>query len=389
MFLRAPIGAPLATAPTVAGRPAATKEPPRHGANAAGGVRYNPSMRRRKRGVKSPRPAEAIILVVIGVASAIALAWPLAADDAHDRLVEKLHQGDYSRRGADGCLGCHDEAEPFPTLSIFKTVHGHPAVPGSPFETAHALGGDASPLPAGLQCEACHGPSGEHDRRILPAGVDREPVVNFGVRANARAALQNGLCLQCHADYGRVRWGGSAHEQADLACADCHRLHDATDPVRHHANQNRVCTTCHRDVAADALKLSAHPLRDSQLICRDCHDPHGTDSERLNVEASASATCLACHTEKRGPFLWEHPPVVEDCMTCHVPHGANQPALLVRRAPQLCQGCHSSVGHRSLARDADDLPPRPASVFLLAKACLNCHSEIHGSNHPSGNWFRR
>ena len=336
----------------------------------------------RPRGYTEPLP-------VIAVVSAAGLAGPLAADDAHDQLVQKLHQGEYSRRGADGCLGCHDEAEPFPTLAIFNTVHGHPAVPGSPFETAHARGGDASPLPAGLQCEACHGPSGEHDQRILPDDADREPIVNFGVRGNASADLQNGLCLQCHADYGRARWAGSAHEQADLACADCHRLHDATDPVRHPAYQNRTCTACHRDVAADALKLSAHPLREGQLICRDCHDPHGTDSDHLNVAASASETCIGCHAEKRGPFLWEHPPVVEDCLNCHVPHGANQPALLVRCPPQLCQGCHSSVGHRSLAQDADDLPPRPASVFLVAKACLNCHSEVHGSNHPSGNWFRR
>ncbi|MYD98020.1 MAG: DmsE family decaheme c-type cytochrome, partial [Gammaproteobacteria bacterium] len=222
-----------------------------------------------------------------------------------------------------------------------------------------------------------------------PAGRPPTPPHAGGAPPPPRADLQNGLCLQCHADYGRARWAGSAHEQADLACADCHRVHDAIDPVRHPSAQNRTCTACHRDVAADALKLSAHPLRDSQLICRDCHDPHGTDSDRLNLAASASETCIGCHAEKRGPFLWEHPPVVEDCMNCHVPHGANQPALLVRRPPQLCQGCHSSVGHRSLAQDANDLPPRPASVFLVANACLNCHSEVHGSNHPSGNWFRR
>lgn len=307
-----------------------------------------------------------------------------AGDKAHDLLVEKLKAGEYSRRGADGCLGCHDEEESFPTVDVFRTVHGHPGDDGSPF----AMTGTPKP-PAGLQCEACHGPSGEHDRQILPDGVEREPIVNFGRRGNAEASLQNGLCLQCHRTYERARWVGSAHEQADLACADCHRIHAETDTVRTMSGQNGTCWNCHRDVAADALKRSAHPLRDGQLVCRDCHDPHGTNNDKLNVRATASETCIACHTEFRGPFLWEHPPVVEDCVLCHSPHGSNQPALLVRRPPQLCQACHSSPGHRSLAFTPDQLPPRPTSEFLLAKACLNCHGEIHGSNHPSGHLFRR
>lgn len=307
-----------------------------------------------------------------------------ASEYAHDLLVAKLLDGEYSRRGADTCLGCHDDAEPFPTLDVFRTVHGHPAVPGSPFETSRQ-----ATLPAGLQCEACHGPAGDHARSILPDGVDREAMVNFGDRGNATPALQNALCLGCHANYERAHWAGSAHEAAGLACADCHVVHDPVDAVRSRDTQTRACAACHRNAAADALKRSAHPMRDNQLVCRDCHDPHGGGTEALAVESTVNETCLACHAELRGPFLWEHAPVVEDCGICHVPHGSNQPALLVRRAPQLCQGCHSSVGHRSFALDPDDLATSRASAFLLANACLNCHFAVHGSNHPSGNLFRR
>ena len=130
-------------------------------------------------------------------------------------------------------------------------------------------------------------------------------------------------------------------------------------------------------------------MRESQLVCQDCHDPHGGDGESLAIRSTANETCYACHAEKRGPFLWEHPPAAEDCGVCHAPHGSNQPALLVRRAPQLCQACHSSVGHRSFPALASQLPPGPASEFLLAGACLNCHTEVHGSNHPSGDRLRR
>ena len=40
--------------------------------------------------------------------------------------------------------------------------------------------------------------------------------------------------------------------------------------------------------------------------------------------ASVNEQCYTCHTEKRGPFLWEHAPVRESCLNCHTPHGSNQ-----------------------------------------------------------------
>ena len=322
-----------------------------------------------------------LVILLLGTAG---LAPSAPAEQAPDQLAAKFALGDYSRRGADTCLACHDEEEAFPTLDVFATVHGHPAMPESPFE----MGPTAMP-PAGLQCEACHGPVGEHGRPILADGVAREPMLNFGRRGNADPEFQNGLCLACHATYERAHWAGSPHEEAGLSCANCHRIHHATDPVRTKAMQATVCTECHRTVAADMLKRSSHPMRENQLLCRDCHDPHGSAGDALAIRATTNDTCFACHAEMRGPFLWEHPPAAEDCLICHAPHGSNQPALLVRRAPQLCQECHSSAGHRSFPQVAAQLPPGPASEFLIAQACLNCHTEVHGSNHPSGDQLRR
>ena len=190
--------------------------------------------------------------------------------DTHAALVAKLAAGEYSRRGADTCLGCHDESEPFPAAAVFETVHGHPDVDGSPFAAA-----SPSSYPAGLQCEACHGPMGDHGRQLLREGAGREPMVNFRAQGNASAGLQNHFCLACHEDYGRARWAGSAHEQGDVACADCHRIHDRIDAVRTQTGQAARCLDCHRDVRADLFKLSSHPMREHQLACRDCHDPHG------------------------------------------------------------------------------------------------------------------
>ena len=97
-------------------------------------------------------------------------------------------------------------------------------------------------------------------------------------------------------------------------------------------------------------------------------------------------TCYTCHAEKRGPFLWEHAPAAEDCTLCHDPHGSVNPARLKKNPPLLCQQCHSIAGHPSVARTPAGLPGGAGggSAFLLAGSCLNCHSQIHGSNHPSG-----
>jgi DmsE family decaheme c-type cytochrome len=107
------------------------------------------------------------------------------------------------------------------------------------------------------------------------------------------------------------------------------------------------------------------------------------------VRQTLNDTCYQCHAEKRGPYLWEHAPVSEDCGLCHAPHGSNHPGMLTRRAPLLCQSCHSQSGHPSVPQTADGLANGVPSQFLLAQSCMNCHTQVHGSNHPSGSKLMR
>jgi hypothetical protein len=59
--------------------------------------------------------------------------------------------------------------------------------------------------------------------------------------------------------------------------------------------------------------------------------------------------------------------------------------VLAAKTPFLCQRCHISTRHPSTLYDAPDL----ASNRLFNRSCVNCHSQIHGSNHPSGKFFLR
>ena len=85
-----------------------------------------------------------------------------------------------------------------------------------------------------------------------------------------------------------------------------------------------------------------------------------------------------------GAARWEHDPVAEDCSLCHRPHGSVNDRLMTTRGPASCQQCHAAAFHPSVPYGSEGLPSGSANQNLLGKNCLNCHSQIHGSNHPSG-----
>jgi DmsE family decaheme c-type cytochrome len=299
----------------------------------------------------------------------VVLALVLAGTTLPAGAQEAAAAAAFSPRGADTCLKCHDEDSKFPVLGIFRTPHGQKADARAPFASA--------------QCEACHGPGAEHARK-KPVGDPQGPIVNFGPRAKTPVAEQDRACLACHAGSRRMHWAGSAHEMAEVPCAGCHQIHVPGDPVLGRATEPELCGSCHARERAASLAASAHPLRQGRMACSDCHNPHGGMGDVQLGAATVNDTCFECHADKRGPFLWEHAPAAEDCTLCHAPHGSPHRGMLTQRPPLLCQQCHEQAGHPSLALTPAGLPGASPSAFLLASGCANCHSQVHGSNHPSG-----
>ncbi|MDH3511995.1 MAG: DmsE family decaheme c-type cytochrome [Gammaproteobacteria bacterium] len=280
----------------------------------------------------------------------------------------------YSRAGADTCLPCHLTNQT--VLAIFQTKHAVPTDPHGPFGEGQ------------LQCEACHGPGGAHTGGV-PGGQERPAVIRFTADSAASVETQNGICLGCHEGDAGFSWHGGAHDDNEISCAGCHQVHAANDAVLRTSTQADKCYDCHAFRKSDSLKAYSHPLREGKMACTECHSPHGATTELLLNRQTVNATCYQCHAEKRGPFLWEHAPVPEDCLNCHNPHGSNHAGMLEKRAPLLCQSCHSQSGHPSVAYDAGGLASGTPSPYLLAESCLNCHSQVHGSNHPSGSKLMR
>jgi DmsE family decaheme c-type cytochrome len=289
--------------------------------------------------------------------------------------VPTTPSGDYA--GSDTCKTCHeDESRRFNNTAMGKAM-AHPRTP----DEAHG-------------CESCHGPGKVH----VEAGGGKDTIpVRFTEDSKNTVAEKNAACLQCHSRSNQLFWRGSPHESRAMACVDCHQAHQElhvslSDEARFNApltvnrslkqTQPELCLRCHQMRRAQLQRSSHMPYREGKVTCSSCHNPHGSPNPSQLRQSTVNENCLTCHTERRGPFLWEHPPVMENCANCHEPHGSSNPQLLKLRMPRVCDSCHVSSRHPTT-------PTLLNSVRDFNRGCTNCHAAIHGSNSPSGNAFLR
>jgi DmsE family decaheme c-type cytochrome len=266
------------------------------------------------------------------------------------------------------CIGCHK-----PYKQAFQnSTHGRA------FASNAASG-----------CQSCHGGGAAHKEVAGEENYTGPLKIESFKKTSGTAEDRSRPCLTCHENRTHANWRGSPHDMGEVACTDCHNLHKADGKVRQDA-----CFTCHKEQRAQSNRPSHHPILEGKVSCPDCHNPHGSSGPKLLHKNTVNETCYTCHAEKRGPFLWEHAPVSDDCVNCHTPHGSNNTALLKNRLPYLCSSCHIANGHSTTGiRNGTDLGVvgggTSAAPQMTGKSCLNCHSQIHGSNHPSGARFAR
>jgi len=269
-------------------------------------------------------------------------------------------------------------------------------------------------------CEICHGPGRAHAEAEQAAAGDpakMEAGMKLIYRFKGNPKENSDRCLQCHiTGTPQDAFQHSVHSAAGVSCIDCHTIHpvevaDAGKPQLQPAQaqffsvprlnkqnawltdgllkepQPELCYSCHRTVQAQFALPEHHRVGEGFMKCTDCHNPHGTMNHFQLAKANWE-TCVNCHVEKRGPFLYEHAVVrVDGCVACHTPHGSVNNFLLKRREQRLlCLQCHSvfHVISRSPATTegfhGQANVPHGRNGYQTSGDCTRCHVAIHGSN---------
>jgi predicted CXXCH cytochrome family protein len=296
--------------------------------------------------------------------------------------------------GEDTCKACHSaEAAQFD-----KSPHADIAPEGAKM---------------GVGCESCHGPGAAHAHAEETAAGDpakMEAGKKLIFKFDAGPKEDSERCLRCHSTgTPQDAFQHSVHISAGVSCNDCHSPHllaaaDAGKPKLQPAQgqffsvprlkeenawltdgllkkpQPELCYSCHATVQAQFALPEHHRVPEGFMKCTDCHNPHGTMNHH-QLNAPAWETCVKCHVEKRGPFLYEHAVVrVEGCAACHTPHGSVNNFLLARREQRLlCLQCHAAINGTSGFHGQANVP-HGRGGYQTSGDCTRCHVAVHGSN---------
>jgi DmsE family decaheme c-type cytochrome len=220
----------------------------------------------------------------------------------------------------------------------------------------------------GATCENCHGGGKAH----VESGGDVTKIKQISKMTPKQV---DETCLGCHAAT-HPNFERSPHAKAGVGCTSCHSVHAGdTEAKLLKAPQPTLCYQCHADQKAQFNMPIHHKVNEGLVKCSDCHNVHGTFlANNLRSTEDQNQICTKCHTDVRGPFVFEHAPVrAEGCVTCHTPHGTQNPRLLnMPSIALLCNQCHSPLsagGVHGLDSGSTTVTP-----------CITCHTMIHGSN---------
>jgi len=299
--------------------------------------------------VLGKRPGlRACLMLMLGasILCATAMAAPPAKAKSADTQANAAVPSDFV--GGETCATCHDE--------IGKKFADNPHSKMALMHGGH-----------GVTCENCHGAGKAH----VDGGGDTSKIFN---PAKAPAKEVDAKCQSCHAGV-HPNFDRSPHAKANVSCVSCHSVHASKEEGLLKAPQPALCFQCHSDVKASVSMPFHHPVNEGVVKCSDCHDVHGSfGNNNLRSTADQSAICTKCHTDVRGPFVYEHAPVkAEGCLACHSPHGSQNARMLnMPSVNTLCNQCHSRVANATvhgMGAGSDELQP-----------CTSCHTYIHGSN---------
>jgi hypothetical protein len=208
------------------------------------------------------------------------------------------------------------------------------------------------PRLAGVQCESCHGPAGNH-----AANPD-------DFTARPKIELAGEVCGGCHTGSHQPtyeEWKTSGHYQV---------VEDMSDPSRVDS-----CGRCHSGSARLTLLKGGNALTVTNdanvgLVCVTCHNPHEVTANPFQLRNPLSSTNYYSITTS-GAFTNQYNPDINLCAQCHNQRGATWTAT--SRPP------HQSPQYNILLGSVGELSAGTATYqpaahgTELPNQCVDCH----------------
>lgn len=268
--------------------------------------------------------------------------------------------------GNGGCSTCHLVQDGVVTLKYEGSkncLRCHGQVTG----TSQIVDAEKAHRPVYQQdCVACHNPH----LAARPKLLLEDPQV---------------LCGWCHGLL--LRGVDNVHgvfKQAGGDCYTCHLPHISDFKPLLKRPELELCGKCHQGVRAEdgAAARLVHGVV-AQGRCSGCHNPHGTNTPSL-LKGSPDALCRDCHgavtrTPGGAPWRYLHGPVGSGtCTACHAlahRHRQGGDRFLLGKGSEVCARCHDTplehvpANYRAKARE-------------VRNDCLVCHAP-HGAGNPA------
>jgi hypothetical protein len=262
----------------------------------------------------------------------------------HDSVSYTRHSGAFTNSAfvASGgqtnssCLACHTVGYGLPNGFVsLKDKNTYPRL-------------------AGVQCESCHGPAGNH-----AANPD-------DITARPRVELAAQVCGGCHT--------GSEHPTFDEWKTSGHyQVVEDMSP----ASRVDSCGRCHSGSARLTMLAGGNPLTITNdanvgLVCVTCHDPHQVTSNPHQLRNPLSSTNDYFITTS-GAFTNQYNPNINLCAQCHNHRGASWTAT--SRPP------HHSPQYNILLGTIGELSTGSATYqpaahgTMLPNQCVDCHMQ--------------
>lgn len=188
--------------------------------------------------------------------------------------------------------------------------------------------------------------------------VNETPGIAFEIPSDSN-------CFSCHQ---KLTTRGQGHAPAvNWLCTSCHKtaqqlgkeVNATVDSARFELSKKvgEECLFCHKKEREGWDEKRFHHMPVDAAQCIRCHNPHSSPIKYF-LKAKPWDICTSCHIDKRDGNHFintfsrkDHPtkgkpdpsrPGEElQCISCHSPHAADTPSLLLAKSPMgICQKCH-------------------------------------------------